>query len=175
MRPTTVVLLLTAIASPLKAQGAGTPPAPAGPRPAPVILPAALQIAAAIQPLPAPMRDSAAVLGYGADGRLVELRHGSGSMICLADDPKDDGFHVACYSASMEAFMARGRELRAQGANQFRVASAACMFPSPRSSSPTTAPSWPAPHSRRVNTSSDARPASIFSRTPRCSPAATRG
>jgi hypothetical protein len=39
-------------------------------------------------------------------------------MICLADDPGDDRFHVACYSTSMEPFMARGRELRAAGANQ---------------------------------------------------------
>jgi hypothetical protein len=114
MRPVVLVLGLTALAAPLAAQGVAA-------RPAPVIPPAAQQIAAAVQPLPAPMRDSAAVLGYGADGRLVELRHGSGSMICLADDPKDDGFHVACYSATMEPFMARGRELRAQGANQNTV------------------------------------------------------
>jgi len=118
MRLTPVLIMLSAAATPLAGQGAAAPAAPVAPRPAPVILPAAQQIAAAIQPLPAPMRDSAAVLGYGADGRLIELRHGSGSMICLADDPKVDQFHVACYSASMEPFMARGRELRAGGADQ---------------------------------------------------------
>jgi hypothetical protein len=121
MRTTGIVVILTACAAPLVAQVAGRPAAPAGPRPAPVILPVAQQIAAAVQPLPAPMQGSAAVLGYGADGQLVELRRGSGSMICLADDPKDDGFHVACYSATMDPFMARGRELRARGADQNTV------------------------------------------------------
>jgi hypothetical protein len=36
-------------------------------------------------------------------------------MICLADDPADDRFHVACYSRSIEPFMLRGRQLRAAG------------------------------------------------------------
>jgi hypothetical protein len=121
MRSTAVVVMLAACAAPLAAQSAAAPAAPAAPRPAPVILPAAQQIAAAVQALPTGMRDSATVLGYNAGGQLVELRHGNGSMICLADDPKDDQFHVPCYSASMEPFMARGRELRAHGANQNTV------------------------------------------------------
>ena len=36
-------------------------------------------------------------------------------MICLADAPGDDRFHVACYHESLEQFMARGRELRNEG------------------------------------------------------------
>jgi hypothetical protein len=36
-------------------------------------------------------------------------------MVCLADDPREDRFHVACYHETLEPFMARGRELRAQG------------------------------------------------------------
>jgi len=76
---------------------------------------AAQQIAAALLPLPAQMRDSAAVLGYSRAGELGELRQGSNGMICLADDPKIPAFHVACYHASMEPFMARGRALRKSG------------------------------------------------------------
>ena len=74
--------------------------------------PASRQIAAAITPLPAPLRGTATVLGYDAAGKLVTLRKGSGDMICLADDPHQTEFHVACYQRSLEPFMARGRELR---------------------------------------------------------------
>jgi len=74
--------------------------------------PAIRQIAAAITPLPAPLRGTATVLGYDPAGKLVTLRKGSGDMICLADDPHQTQFHVACYHRSLEPFMARGRELR---------------------------------------------------------------
>jgi hypothetical protein len=90
-------------------------------RPARPIPPAAGQIAAAVLPLPEAMRAGARVWGYAPDGGFVELRAGTGSMTCIADDPKDDRFHVACYHNSMEAFMARGRELRAQGRDQNAV------------------------------------------------------
>ena len=73
------------------------------------------QIAAAVLPLPAAMRDGAGVMGYRTAGRLEVLRPARNGMQCLADDPADDRFHVACYSTSMEPFMARGRELRAAG------------------------------------------------------------
>jgi hypothetical protein len=79
------------------------------------IPPAAEQISAAILPLPPDLRAGAAVLGYSPSGKLVELRAGDGAMICLANDPKGTQFHVACYHKSLEPFMARGRELRAQG------------------------------------------------------------
>ena len=74
--------------------------------------PVSRQIAAAITPLPAPLRGTATVLGYDPAGKLVTLRKGSGDMICLADDPHQTEFHVACYHRSLEPFMARGRELR---------------------------------------------------------------
>jgi len=93
-------------------------------RPAPVILTAAQQIAAAILPLPDSLRAGARVWGYAEGARFVELRPGTGSMTCIADDPKDDRFHVACYANTMEPYMARGRELRAQGAGQNAVDSA---------------------------------------------------
>lgn len=72
------------------------------------------QIAAAVLPLPPEYRAGARVLGYGSDGKLTTLREGK-VMTCLARDPKAPRFHVACYHESMESFMARGRELRAQG------------------------------------------------------------
>jgi hypothetical protein len=76
--------------------------------------PAEQQIAGAISPLPQDLRGGAAVLGYRA-GRLVPLREGTNAMVCLADDPAEAGFHTACYHVDLEPFMARGRELRAEG------------------------------------------------------------
>ena len=73
------------------------------------------QITQAVLPLPAEMRADASVLGYSSDGKLTTLRNGAGSMTCLATDPNAARFHVACYHKSLEPFMARGRELRAQG------------------------------------------------------------
>jgi len=85
------------------------------------IPPAAQQIAAAVTALPEDLRAGAAVLGYGADGKLVSLRPAKNDMICLAPKPSDTKFHSACYHKAMEPFMARGRELRAQGITGGRV------------------------------------------------------
>lgn len=82
---------------------------------APAILPVEDQVAAAVLPLPEDLRASATVMGYNASGKLVTLRAGTGGMNCLASDPAANRFHVACYHKSLEPFMARGRELRAQG------------------------------------------------------------
>jgi hypothetical protein len=87
----------------------------------PTIPSAENQIAAAVLPLPADARATATVLGYMADGKLNTLRKGTGTMTCLADDPKEDRFHVACYHDSMEPFMARGRELRTSGVTGTQV------------------------------------------------------
>ena len=92
-----------------------------GSAPAPAPLPAAQQIAGAVLALPKEMRDGAAVLGYNAAGQLVSLRAGKNDMICLASDPKEGRFHSACYHKGMEPFMARGRELRAQGGRDPQV------------------------------------------------------
>ncbi len=78
--------------------------------------PEAEQIASAVLPLPAEFRESARVLGRRAgESSLVPLREGAGPFTCLASDPANKGFHVACYHASLEPFMARGRALRASG------------------------------------------------------------
>lgn len=103
MRPLAALMLAAPFAASLAAAPAGAP------------LPPAQQIAAAVQAAPEELRAGAAVLGYKADGKVVELRKGSNDLICLADDPRDDSFSVACYHKDLEPFMARGRELADQG------------------------------------------------------------
>jgi hypothetical protein len=76
--------------------------------------PAQRQIAAAVSTMPANLRANATVLGYNSSGKLVTLRKGSNDMVCIADDPAQKMFHVACYHRSLEPFMARGRELHAR-------------------------------------------------------------
>ena len=80
-----------------------------------VIPPADVQIKAALLAAPADKRDGAAVLGYNQKGELVTLRKGTNEMICLADDPKQEGFSAACYHRDLEPFMARGRALKKEG------------------------------------------------------------
>lgn len=77
--------------------------------------PADQQVAAAVLPAPEGLRASATVLGYDAKGKLTTLRAGTGSLVCLADDPAAKNFHVACYQKELEPFMARGRALKAEG------------------------------------------------------------
>lgn len=79
------------------------------------VLPQDQQITAALLAAPADLREGARVLGWEADGRVVELRAGSNDLVCLSDDPRDDRFEVTCYHETLEPYMARGRELRAQG------------------------------------------------------------
>jgi hypothetical protein len=99
---TTIMLLLVGLVAPGLAPAADVPPA-------------AVQIASAILAAPEERRGDAAVLGYDAEGALVTLREGSNDLICLADNPRKDSFSVACYHRELEPYMARGRELLAQG------------------------------------------------------------
>ncbi len=82
------------------------------------------QMASAVLPLPKDFRDGAGVMGYRTAGKLEVLKPTKNGMTCLADDPTDDRFHVACYHESMEPFMARGRSLRASGVKGTGVDSA---------------------------------------------------
>lgn len=79
------------------------------------IPPAGKQIEAAVSPAPEAMREETSVLGYSPEGELVSLREGTNELVCLADDPSDNRFHVACYHKDLEPFMSRGRELSAEG------------------------------------------------------------
>ncbi len=87
----------------------------------PVIPPAAQQIAAAVLPLPTDLRAGATVMGFREAGKLVVLREGTNGMHCLALYVTRPEFHVACYHAGLEPFMARGRELRANGVTGSQV------------------------------------------------------
>ena len=75
--------------------------------------PAARQIATAVSPLPEPLQKGAKVMGYDPAGKFTTLRPGTNDMVCIADDPTGERYHVACYHKSLEPFMARGRELHA--------------------------------------------------------------
>src|SRR6056297_2326484 len=85
------------------------------------IQPEEKQIKAAVSAAPENMREGAGVLGYNMEGQLVTLRERSNDLICIADDPGDERFHVACYHKDLEPFMKRGRELRAEGKSSDEV------------------------------------------------------
>jgi hypothetical protein len=77
--------------------------------------PADVQIAGAVLAAPVELREGASVIGYNSEGRQVRIREGNNELICLASDPNKTAFNVACYHRDLEPFMARGRELLAQG------------------------------------------------------------
>lgn len=83
--------------------------------------PAEVQVAAAVLPAPEDRRSGATVLGYDESGALTTLRRGTNDLICIADNPKLEGFSAACYHKDLEPFMARGRELTAQGITDDKV------------------------------------------------------
>ena len=78
------------------------------------VLPKEMQIKMALLSAPAEKKDSATVYGYSPDKEFILLRKGTNELICLADDPDQPGFSVACYHKDLEPFMQRGRELRKQ-------------------------------------------------------------
>jgi hypothetical protein len=80
-----------------------------------------IQIKSAVLAAPEDKKDSCTVYGYSADKKFILLRQGTNQLICLADDPNNPGFSVACYVKELEPFMKRGRELRMQGMNDKQV------------------------------------------------------
>ncbi|MGB5435593.1 MAG: hypothetical protein WBM98_06865, partial [Maribacter sp.] len=50
-------------------------------------------------------------------GEFAVLREGTNNLVCIGDDPAKEGISVSCYSKKLEPFMARGRELAAEGKN----------------------------------------------------------
>lgn len=75
------------------------------------------QINAATAAAPHEERAAATVLGYDRNGNFIELRKGTNSLICVADDPERKGFQTVCYHTDLKPFMDRGRALRAEGKN----------------------------------------------------------
>lgn len=72
-------------------------------------------IATALMAAPEVSRSNCKVIGYNMAGEFVTLKEGDNEFIVLADNPKQYGFNAACYHKNLEPFMARGRELRAEG------------------------------------------------------------
>lgn len=79
------------------------------------IPPADWQIKTALMAVPSDYRDGAMVYGYDQSGKLVTLKEGSNAYIALADNPDNENFSTAAYHKDLEPFMARGRQLRAEG------------------------------------------------------------
>lgn len=78
--------------------------------PRPASAQSAEAVALAVLPLPEAQRAGATVLSRSGE----ILRQGSGPFVCLTD-AAEEGFGVACYHESLEAYMARGRALAATG------------------------------------------------------------
>jgi len=76
---------------------------------------AEIQIKGALLAAPEEKRAGAMVYGYDAKGAFIVLRKGTNELICLADNPGQKGFSVSCYHKDLDPFMARGRELKAEG------------------------------------------------------------
>lgn len=74
-----------------------------------------VQIKSALLAAPSDKRNGTAVYGYSPAKEIVLLRKGTNEMICLADDPAQEGFSAACYHKELEPFMQRGRDLKKQG------------------------------------------------------------
>ncbi len=74
-----------------------------------------LQIKSALLAAPTDKRSGVAVYGYSPAREIVLLRKGNNELICLADDPAQEGFSAACYHKELEPFMQRGRDLKKQG------------------------------------------------------------
>lgn len=86
-----------------------------GQNPASDIPPADVQIKMALIAAPEGKKEEAKVYGYDQNGEFVVLREGTNDMVCLASDPEKEKLHVACYFTQLDPFMARGRELTAEG------------------------------------------------------------
>lgn len=74
--------------------------------------PPAQQIAAAVLPLPEPMRSGAGVLGYAPDLSFISLRPTTNGMVCMGNHPGSETFDVRCYHESFMPLIRRVRELR---------------------------------------------------------------
>ncbi len=81
------------------------------------ILSPEIQIKTALLAAPPDDQAGATVWGYNDAGKMILLKQGNGNLVCLADDPKEKGIKVACYSKKLEPFMKRGRDLMAEGKN----------------------------------------------------------
>lgn len=73
------------------------------------------QIKTALMAVPEDYREGATVYGYDSSGKLITLQEGTNPYIALADDPANENFSTAAYHKELDPFMARGRQLKAEG------------------------------------------------------------
>lgn len=74
-----------------------------------------IQIKTALLAAPEEDRAGAMVYGYNEKNEFIILRKGTNEMVCLADDPTQNGLNVSCYHKDLDAFMERGRVLKKDG------------------------------------------------------------
>lgn len=74
-----------------------------------------VQIKFALLAAPESLRDQTTIYGYNEKEEFVIIRLGTNDLVCLTDDVRQKGFNASCYHKSLEPFMQRGRELKAQG------------------------------------------------------------
>lgn len=79
------------------------------------------QIKIAVLAAPEKYRADATVFGYNDEEVLYKIKEGNSPFICIADNPNDPAFQVSCYHESLELFMERGRELRAEGKTPLEI------------------------------------------------------
>jgi len=81
----------------------------------PEIMSKEIQIKTAMLAAPDDKKENAMVYGYDEKGKIIVLREGSNDLVCVADNPYNKGIQVSCYFKELDAFMQRGRDLKASG------------------------------------------------------------
>jgi len=79
------------------------------------------QVAAAVLPLPAVLRDQASVILFDQHEAPVVVRKGTNDMVCMLI-PSNTEFDARCYHSSFVPVVLRGRELGRSGMNPEDVA-----------------------------------------------------
>ena len=70
-----------------------------------------VDIKTAVLPLPENLQSEASVMTYTPEGTLRTIRPGTNGFFCIADNPDDQRFSVACHPESMRAYLERRRQL----------------------------------------------------------------
>ena len=79
------------------------------------VLPVDIQIKTALLAAPDDQKEGAMVYGYDKNAEVVVLREGTNNLVCLADNPHNEGIQVSCYFKALDPFMKRGRDLKKEG------------------------------------------------------------
>ena len=69
----------------------------------------------ALSAAPDELKEGARILAYDDQGMYRLVRDGDNGLTCVADNPGQEGFETVCYHSELETYMARGREMRAEG------------------------------------------------------------